>query len=178
MTKSHSSILFRIYNHSFTQNPSRSILGETERKEKGKICYLALSTFSIQIIAAQYFSWKNPFPLSSFGCSILMKIQFGSLLSFFPPQFVHFHPLKVISDLWVSFPGRMITVFYGGGERSSAPHQGWSPLVNDWAGRADRSTAVPLQIQAVALHHRRKDDSLYLSLASYFPLCSLYHSFL
>lgn len=31
---------------------------------------------------------------------------------------MHFHPLKVISDLWVSFPGRMITVFYGGGERS------------------------------------------------------------
>lgn len=35
-------------------------------KRKGKICYLALSTFSIQIIAAQYFSKrgkkKNPFP--------------------------------------------------------------------------------------------------------------------
>ena len=98
-----------------------------------------------------------------------MKIQFGSLFSFFPPQFVHFHPLKVISDLWVSFPGRMIAVFYGGGERSTAPHQGWCPLENDWAGRADRSTAVPLQIQAVALHHRQEDDSLYLSLASSFP---------
>lgn len=95
-------------------------------KRKGKICYLALSTFSIQIIAAQYFSKrekKNPFPPSSFGCSILMKIQFASLFSFHPPQFGHFHPLKVISDLWVSFPGRMIAVFYGEGERSRAPHQ-------------------------------------------------------
>lgn len=35
-----------------------------------------------------------------------------------------------------------------------------------WLVGADRSTAVPLQIQPVALHHRRKDDSLYLSLAS------------
>lgn len=105
-----------------------------------------------------------------------MKIQFGSLFSFFPPQFVHFHPLKVISDLWVSFPGRVITVFYRGGERSRAPHQGWCPPENDWAGRADGSTAVPLQIQPVALHHRREDDSLYLSLA-FLPSPSIIHSF-
>lgn len=69
-SESHASILFRIYNHSFTQNPSRSILGQTERREKGKICYLALSTFSIQIIAAQYFSKKKkihfpPLPLAA-----------------------------------------------------------------------------------------------------------------
>lgn len=66
---------------------------------------------------------KKSISPSSFGCSILMKIQFASLFSFLPPQFVHFHPLKVISDLWVLFPGRMIAVFYGGGERSRAPHQ-------------------------------------------------------
>lgn len=106
-----------------------------------------------------------------------MKIQFGFLFSFFPPQFMCLHPLNVISDLWVSFPERMIAVFYGGGERSRAPHQGWRPLENDWAGRADRSTAVSLQIQAVALHHKREDDSLYLSLASSFPPPSVIHSF-
>lgn len=40
-------------------------------KRKGKICYLALSTFSIQIIAAQYFSKREkkihfpPLPLAA-----------------------------------------------------------------------------------------------------------------
>lgn len=150
-------------------------------ERKGKICYLDLSTFFIQIIASQYFSQKKEkkihFPLflwlpDTYENPIWLP------LFFLPSQFMYFHPLKVISDLWVSFPERMIAVFYGGGERSRASHQGWCPLENDWAGRADRSTAVPLEIQPVALHRRRKDDALYLSPASSFPLFSLYHSFL
>ena len=113
-----------------------------------------------------------------------MKIQFGCFFSSSPPQFLHFRPLKVISDLWVSFPERMIAVFYGGGERSLVPHQGWCPLENHWSwvwrggGGADRSTAVPLQIQAVALHHKREDDSLYLpSLPLSLSTPSIIHSF-
>lgn len=112
--------------HSFIQDPSRSILGQTERRERANLLLGFKHIFHPDYCCSILFKKgkKKSISPSSFGCSILMKIQFASLFSFLPPQFMHFHPLKVISDLWVSFPGRMIAVFYGGGERSRAPHQG------------------------------------------------------
>jgi len=97
----------------------------SREKRKGQNLLLGFKhIFHPDYCCSILFKKKKSISPSSFGCSILMKIQFGSLFSFFLPQFLHFHPLKVISDLWVSFPGRMITVFYGGGERSMTPHQG------------------------------------------------------
>lgn len=93
-SKSHSSVLFRTCNRSFAlAEPSTHESRPDGEKRKGKICYLALSTFAIQIIAAQYFSKKSLIP-SSFGCPILMKIQFSSFFSLLPPQLVLFSPTQ------------------------------------------------------------------------------------
>lgn len=76
----------------------------------------------------------------------------------------------MISDLWVSFPERMITVCCRGGERSPDPHQDRCPLENDWTRRAGGAVAAALQIQPVALHHRSEKTTHFISRSFPLPL--------
>lgn len=151
-----STLRFHSWRAITSQDPdSPFIFLAKKRKERSKI-YLILSTFSIQIITAQYFSQRQRKKINFLWLFNPYENPIWLLPFFRTSTICALCPLQVISDLWVPFSGGMITVFHGGGERSDGLMS-----LGGQAGRGGQTGALLLLWRY---------DSLHASFASFISL--------